>query len=144
MHHDLPRWLGGVNTIVKGLQRFGVSIGTMHVLAVPGRSSGKLRATPVSPLTVDGRRYIVAGLESADWVRNARAAGWGVLRRGKGEERVSLVELPREERVAILREFPRLVPGGVYFFQRLYGVAADPEAFAGLASLCPVFRIESQ
>jgi hypothetical protein len=55
---------------------------------------------------------------------------------------VSLVEVPVLERAAILREFPRLVPQGVPFFTRLYGVTADPEAFAGLADRCPVFRVE--
>lgn len=131
-----------MNAVIKGLQRLGLSIGTMHVLAVPGRRSGELRATPVSPLTVGGQRYVVGGLESADWVRNARAAGWGVLRRGRHEEPVALIELPVAERGAILREFPRLVPHGVFFFQRLYGVAADPEAFATLAPHCPVFRLD--
>lgn len=142
-HHDLPKWLGAVNALVNALQRLGLSLGTLHVLAVPGRASGKLRSTPVSPLTVGGQRFIVAGLENADWVRNARAAGWGILRRGRTEERVSLIELPRAERAAILREFPRLVPRGVYFFQRLYGVAPNAEAFAGLAEHCPVFRTET-
>jgi deazaflavin-dependent oxidoreductase (nitroreductase family) len=142
-HDDLPKWLGGVNVVVKWLQRLGLSIGTMHVLSVPGRASGAMRSTPVSPLTVDGHRYVVAGLENADWVRNVRAAGWGILRRGRRQERVSLVELPQSERADVLREFPRLVPGGVFFFQRLYGVTADPDAFAGLAPLCPVFRVEN-
>src|SRR3712207_1162609 len=90
----LPRWLGPANRVIVALQRRGLAIGTMRLLSVPGRRSGRLRTTPVSPLSVDGRRYIVAGLEGADWVENARAAGWGVLVRGREEERVGLVELP--------------------------------------------------
>jgi hypothetical protein len=43
-----------------------------------------------------------------------------------------------------MREFPRLVPQGVPFFTRLYGVIADPEQFASLGETCPVFRIEQQ
>jgi hypothetical protein len=124
------------------LQRVGFVVGSMHVLAVPGRRSGVPRSTPVSLLTVEGQRYIVAGLEDADWVLNARVAGRGVLQRGRTDEMVSLVEVPVLERVTILREFPRLVPQGVPFFTRLYGVTADPEAFAGLADRCPVFRVE--
>ena len=127
--------------MVMALQRLGFVVGTMHVLAVPGRRSGVFRSTPVSLLTVDGDRYIVAGLEDADWVLNARAAGRGMLRRGRTEEDVSLVELPVEDRAGILREFPRLVPHGVPFFTRLYGVDADPDQFAGLAATCPVFRV---
>lgn len=139
---DLPRWLGPVNRSVAMLQRFGLSIGSMHILSVPGRQSGAMRSTPVSVLSVDGRRYIVAGLNEADWVRNARAAGRGILRHGRREENVTLVELPGADRAPILRTFPLLVPHGVMFFQRLYGVAAEPDAFAGLADLCPVFRVE--
>jgi deazaflavin-dependent oxidoreductase (nitroreductase family) len=138
----LPSWLPVLNRVIVGLQRVGFVVGSMHVLAVPGRRSGVPRSTPVSLLTVEGQRYIVAGLEDADWVLNARAAGRGVLQRGRTDEMVSLVEVPVLERVTILREFPRLVPQGVPFFTRLYGVTADPEAFAGLADRCPVFRVE--
>jgi hypothetical protein len=138
----LPSWLKGFNRVVIVLQRLGFVVGTMHVLAVPGRRSGVYRSTPVSLLTVDGHRYIVAGLDDADWVLNARVAGRGILHRGRTEEHVSLVELPVEDRAPILREFPRLVPQGVPFFTRLYGVTADPEEFAELAETCPVFRVE--
>jgi hypothetical protein len=112
-----------------------------HRNRIPGRKNGKLRTTPVSPLTVDGKRYVVAGFDKADWVKNARAAGWGILARGREQERVTLMELPAEERAPILREFPRKVPHGVRFFRQLYGVPNDPEAFAALAPRCPVFRI---
>ena len=118
----LPRWLKPMNRAIIALQRLGLAIGTMRLLSVPGRKSGELRTTPVSPLTVDGKRYVVAGMEGADWVKNVRAAGWGVLARGRTEERVALVELPPEERGAILRRFPRKVPHGVRFFERRSGL----------------------
>jgi hypothetical protein len=140
----LPRWLPWANRLVGALQRLGARTGTIHLLSVPGRVSGRMHKTPVSLLTVNGKRYIVGGLENADWVRNARAAGWGVLYYGRIEEPISLVELPAAERESILRQFPRLVPHGVPFFTRLYGVGADPEAFAALADRCPVFRVESR
>jgi deazaflavin-dependent oxidoreductase (nitroreductase family) len=141
-HGRLPRWLKPLNRVVVALQRLGLTIGTMRLLSVPGRKSGKLRTTPVSPLTVDGRRYIVAGLDGADWVKNARVAGWGILARGRQAERVTLTELAPEERGPILRAFPRLVPHGVQFFQQVHGVTNDPEAFAALAPRCPVFRVD--
>lgn len=137
----LPLWLPGLNRVVVAMQRLGFVVGTMHVLSVPGRRSGILRSTPVSVLTVGGSRYIVAGLDDADWVHNARAMGRGVLGRGRVEEHISLTELPVAERAPILREFPRLVPNGVPFFTRLYGVTSDPDAFAALAPTCPVFRV---
>jgi hypothetical protein len=142
----LPRWLKPVNRLVIALQRRGVAIGTMRVLAVPGRITGELRATPVSPLEIDGQHYVVAGLDRADWVKNARASGWGMVSHGRNEERVALVELPPAERTAVLLEFPRLVPGGIPFFRRLYDLPSDPaalpEAFAALAPRCPVFRLD--
>ncbi len=138
----LPGWLKLFNPVIIVLQRLGVAVGTMRLLSVPGRKSGKLRTTPVSPLTVDGKRYIVAGLEEADWVKNVRASGWVILARGRKKERVILLELSPEERAPILRAFPREVPHGIQFFQHLYGVAGDPEEFAALAPLCPVFRVE--
>ena len=143
----LPGWLKPANRIVVLLQRLGLSIGTMRVLSVPGRKSEKLRTTPVSSLTVDGQSYIVGGMIDADWVKNARAAGWGILAQGRKAARVALIELPVEERAPILRAFPRLVPGGVQFFQQLYSLPKDraalPEAFAALAPRCTVFRVEA-
>lgn len=124
------------------LQRAGFVVGAMHVLVVPGRQSGIPSATPVAVLTVGGERYLVAALDELEWVRNARAAGRGILRRGRVDEHVRLTELPAPDRGAILRELPRLLPGSVPRFRRLYGVTADPEAFADLAARCPVFRVE--
>jgi deazaflavin-dependent oxidoreductase (nitroreductase family) len=138
----LPGWLKLFNPVIIVLQRLGVAVGTMRLLSVPGRKSGKLRTTPVSPLTVGGKRYIVAGLEEADWVKNVRASEWAILARGRKQERVTLVELSPDQRAPILRAFPREVPHGVQFFQHLYGVVGDPKEFAALAPLCPVFRIE--
>ena len=139
----LPRWLGPANRVIIALQRLGVVIGTMHLISIPGRKSGKLRTTPISPLVVEGKRYIVGGFPQADWVKNARAAGWGILARGRKEERVTLIELPEEERAPILMQFPRDVPHGVQFFVKAGIVESpDPQAFAAAAPRCTVFRVE--
>jgi deazaflavin-dependent oxidoreductase (nitroreductase family) len=140
----LPGWLKLFNPVIIALQRLGVAVGTMRLLSVPGRKSGTLRTTPISPLTVDGKRYIVAGHEESDWVKNVRASGWAILAHGRKQERVILVELSPEERAPILRAFPREVPHGIQFFQHLYGVTEDLEEFAALAPLCPVFRVEEE
>ncbi|MDQ2787855.1 MAG: nitroreductase/quinone reductase family protein [Chloroflexota bacterium] len=143
----LPRWLKPMNRVNMAIQRLGLPIGPVHVLSVPGRTSGVLRSTPVTPLIVDGHRYIIGGQTDADWVKNARASGWGMLATGRNRQRVTLTELPIEERAPILRAFPRLVPGGVPFFRQLYGLPKDPaglpEAFAALAPRCSVFRIDT-
>ena len=54
-----------------------------------------------------------------------------------------LVELPIEERPPMLREFPRQVPHGVQYFEKLLNLPGDPEAFAAAAPRCPVFRFDS-
>ncbi len=136
-----PRWLKASNRFIVVFQRLGLVIGPMRLLSVPGRRSRKLRTTPISPLTVDGERYVVALFEGADWVENARAVGWGILARGRKKERVTLVELPPEERGPVLREFPGKVPQGARFLRERYGIPNHPEAFAALASRCPVFRV---
>ena len=138
----LPRWLKLANPVIVALQRRGVVIGTMRLLSVPGRKSGKLRTTPVSPLKVAGELYVIAGLEGADWVKNVRIAGWRILARGREQESVNLVELPLQERAPVLREFPNRVLHGVPFFRQLYGISGTPEEFEALASRCPVFRVE--
>ncbi|WP_040832978.1 nitroreductase/quinone reductase family protein [Nocardia brevicatena] len=139
----LRRRLKRLNRVVIAFQRLGLAVGTMRVLSVPGRKTGQLRTTPVSPLTVDGVMYVVGGFDDADWVRNARAAGWGVLAKGRRNQRVSLVELPASEREPVLRAFPEKVPHGVQFMIRSGTVeSADPDAFAAAAPRCPVFRIE--
>ena len=141
-HTKLPWWLKPANRIIIALYRLGWAFGTWYVLSVPGRKTGKLRSTPVSVLVVDSRRYIVTGFET-NWVKNVRAAGRGFLTRGGKKERVALVELPVEERPPILREFPRQVPHGVQFFERLLGLPNDPETFAEAAPRCPVFSVNS-
>jgi len=97
---------------------------------------------PVSLVTLDQTRYIVSG-ESLAWVKNARAANWGTLLRAGHRERVTLTELPPEERGPILRAFWHQVPGGRSFIARLFGLAPDASAddFEAAAPRCPVFRI---
>jgi deazaflavin-dependent oxidoreductase (nitroreductase family) len=141
----LPRWLKPMNRVFVALQRLGLTMGPVHAITVPGRKSGALRTTPVSLLTVDGERYIVGGSAQADWVKNARAAGSAILTHGRMKERVMLIDLPAEERVPILRAFPRELPRGVPFFHKMYGLPKEkealPDAFATLAPKCAVFRV---
>ena len=65
-----------LNPLVAALTRLGLPLAGSAVLGVRGRASGELRTTPVNPLTLDGRRYLVAARGHTQWVRNLRAAGW--------------------------------------------------------------------
>jgi deazaflavin-dependent oxidoreductase (nitroreductase family) len=138
-----PRWLRITNKIVIGLQRLGLPIGTMRLLTVRGRKTGKPRTTPVSPLTVDGQRYIIGGFARGDWVANARANGDAVLAHGRRKEPIRLTELPASGRGTIMRAFPAEVPHGVFMFLKMGIVeAATPEAFERGAAKVAVFRID--
>jgi hypothetical protein len=141
----LPGWLKPMNRLVKLLSRTGLPLGTIHVLSVPGRTTGAMRATPVSPLTVDGKRYVLSPLPTSDWVRNAQAAGWGLLAAGRKSSRVRLEEVTdSSEKVAVLRAFPIEVPAGVPFFVRVGAVTSgSPDEFEAAAPGCVVFRVVS-
>lgn len=137
----LPKWLKFMNRLIIGLNHLGIGFGTWYILSIPGRKTGKMRSTPVSVLHVNSQRYAVTGFDT-HWVKNARKAGWGTLQRGRKKEKVALVELPVEERGPTLSEFPRQVPHGVQYFERVLNLPGDPEAFAAAAPHCPVFRFD--
>jgi deazaflavin-dependent oxidoreductase (nitroreductase family) len=138
-----PRYLKQMNKIVKGLQKLGIHTGPAMVLTVPGRKSGRLRSTPMTPFEFQGGLYTVAGFPRADWALNARAAGAGTLSRGRKSRRVKIVELSPEEARPVLRAFPVEVPIGVEFGKRS-GLVRDgtPDEFEALAGKCPVFRFD--
>jgi deazaflavin-dependent oxidoreductase (nitroreductase family) len=140
-----PRWLKPANKVFILMTRLGLSFGgeSPVVLTVPGRKSGAPRSTPVTPMTVDGKRYVVAGFPGADWVRNVRAAESATVARGRRAERVRMVELPADDARPFLRAFPTEVPTGVGFMKRS-GLVKDgtPDEFEALAGICPVFRLD--
>lgn len=113
------------------------------VLTVTGRKSGQPRSTPITPMTVDGARYVVGGFPGADWVRNAQANPVATLTQGRRSEQVRLHEMSVEEARPLLRQFPTLVPTGVGFMKKS-GLVTDglPEEFEALAGRCAVFRFD--
>jgi deazaflavin-dependent oxidoreductase (nitroreductase family) len=139
---DLPWWLTYANKVMIGIQRLGVSFGPV-VLTVPGRKSGKPRSTPVTPMTVDGKRYVVAGLPDSDWAANARAAGQATLQTGRRTERIQMVEMSTDEARPLLRAFPVEVPTGVGFIKNAGLVSGpNPDEFEALAGRLAVFRLD--
>lgn len=139
-----PWWLKYVNKVFIGLSKLGIGgdKGPL-VLTVAGRKTGKPRSTPVTPMTVDGARYVVGGLPGADWVANARAAGTATLHQGRRAQQVRMTEIPADQARPLLRQFPTLVPTGVGFIRNAGLVdTGSPDEFEALAGRLPVFRFD--
>jgi deazaflavin-dependent oxidoreductase (nitroreductase family) len=130
------------NRLIILLHHIGLPVGPTQLLTVAGRISGRPQTTPVAPVVVDGVPYVVQAYPNSDWVKNARAAGHGVLTRGRRRRPVELIEVPKDQRGAILREFPLQNPRGSRAFIRNGLIrSATPDAFASAAPLCPLFRV---
>ena len=141
-----PFWLKPLNKVFMFMLRMGLPISgdeAALVLTVPGRKSGRPRSTPITPMHLDGKRYVVAGFPGADWEKNARAAKTATLTAGKKSEAVRMVELSTDEARPLLRQFPTLVPTGISFMKRS-GLVTEgtPDEFEALAGRCAVFRID--
>jgi deazaflavin-dependent oxidoreductase (nitroreductase family) len=140
-----PWWLKPANKVFVRMSRLGLNFGGEGpvVLTVPGRTSGRERSTPVTPMTVGGQEYVVAGFPGAAWVANVRAAGAATVARGRRVRRVKMVELPAEDARPLLRVFPEKVPTGVGFMKRA-GLVDEgrPEEFEALAGRIAVFRLD--
>jgi deazaflavin-dependent oxidoreductase (nitroreductase family) len=141
-----PGWLKPMNKVLMVMLRLGVPVSRREapvVLTVPGRKSGKPRSTPITPMRVDGNRYVVNSYPGADWVSNIRAARDATLTKGRRTERVRMVELAPDNARPVLRAYPDQVPGGIVLMKRV-GLLTDgtPDEVEGLADRLPVFRID--
>lgn len=139
-----PRWLKAMNKVMMAVQKLGIVPGPVRVLTVPGRKSGRPRSTPATPFAFGDGLYVVGGYPRADWVLNARAAGFGTVTRGRKSQRVAFVELSADEARPVLRAFPKEVPAGVGFFKRSGLVdQGSADEFEALAGRCAVFRLDA-
>ena len=127
------------NVFMTRMILLGVGGKGMTLLSVPDEQSGGMQSTPVTVIDHGSDRWLVAPYGVTRWVRNARAAGWVELRRGRRRERVSVVEVGPDDGAPVLREYVQRVA-----MVRAY-VDVDPdgpdEAFAAQVPTHPVFRI---
>ena len=133
-----PRRL--INVLVRTLLRLGLMPRPYYLLTTVGRRTGQPHTTPVELVEAGDQRWLVAPYGETDWVRNARAAGWVTLNRGRRSERVRITELDIAERAPILRAYLRNVPIVRPFFTASPDAPLD--AFIAEAARHPVFRIE--
>lgn len=92
---------------------------------------------------VDGKRYVIAGIGTSDWSRNARAAGAGTLTSGRTTTRVRLTEVTDpalKERVVVA--FGTENRGAASFLKQI-GVAPErtPKGFAAAVPHVAVFEV---
>jgi deazaflavin-dependent oxidoreductase (nitroreductase family) len=135
-----PGWSARVTNRLGALS-FAAGIGPNRAatLEVRGHKSGRTISFPVVVADYQGERYLVAMLgQKTNWVRNLRADGRAVLRRGR-REHVSLVEDLSDKRAAILRRYLELAPGARPFFP--IDRHAPLKDFEPIVDLYPVFRV---
>jgi deazaflavin-dependent oxidoreductase (nitroreductase family) len=132
-------WRRALNTLVRPLAKAGLTGPRTHLLTVPGRTTGKAWSTPVSIVRIGDERWLVAPYGDRNWVRNARAAGWVELRRGRRREQLDVEELSPAEAVPVLKEYYR--SGRVT--RPFFAVTLDSsgEEWLADASRHPVFRL---
>ncbi len=132
---------GGVRSTRSFVRSPGIGLAgpRTHLLTVPGRRTGKLWSTPVSIVEKEGKRWLVAPYGDRNWVRNARAAGWVQLQRGRRDERLVVEELSAADAVPVLREYYRQGRVTRPFFG--VSLASSDEDWLAEAARHPVFEL---
>ncbi len=131
-------------TILTALLRAGVPFGSLTLLSVRGRKSGRVHTIPVALVERSGTRWLVAAFGEVGWVHNLRAAGQAQLTRGRRTEAIGVVELAARDAAPILQQFLasyQLVP----FLRPYFDVTPHSPLtdFEREAAHHPVFRIVS-
>jgi deazaflavin-dependent oxidoreductase (nitroreductase family) len=126
----------------------GLPMGPNVLLTIQGRRSGRPRTVPVALMESHGREYVFATFGEVDWVRNLRAAGTAIVRRGRHEDAVVAVELPPEEAALVMADAlaPFLgSPVAASLLGRWYALSADssPADYLAEARRHPVFELRA-
>jgi deazaflavin-dependent oxidoreductase (nitroreductase family) len=121
----------------------GWTMKNTQTLTVRGRSSGKKQSVPVSPIEVDGTRYLVAPRGTTQWVRNIRASGEAELQLGRKRERITVQEIDDEAKPPVLRPYLKVWAMDMKEFFNGVGPDSSEEDIRREAVEHPVFRITS-
>jgi deazaflavin-dependent oxidoreductase (nitroreductase family) len=128
------------NRLVRGANRFGLSLAGAQTLAVRGRKSGEIRTNPVNPFEIDGRTYLLAPRGTTQWARNLRVAGEGELRAGRKTRRFRASEVADADKLPLLRLYVDKWAWEVKGFLEVEPDASDEE-LRGIAHLHPAFEL---
>ncbi len=136
------RLASSFNRLVGWLADHGVNVVGARTLEVVGRTSGQPRRTPVNPLRVDGRTYVLGARGHTQWTRNLRAAGTCTLRRGRSVVAYRATELADADKIPILREYLRTWEWevGAIMPVAISKASSDAELLAAAPAL-PVFEL---
>lgn len=132
-----------LNPLVAWLVRRGMSLQGAAVLEVAGRHTGTTRTTPVNPLTLDGRIYLLAPRGDTEWSRNLRAAGAAQLVTGRHRRRaITVSDVPAADRAGVLRAY--VARWGSQVRGLLPALPGDPTAadYEAVAGTLPMFLVD--
>jgi deazaflavin-dependent oxidoreductase (nitroreductase family) len=132
----IERWF---NRLFGALVGAGIGPSYVFQLEVTGRKSGRTYSTPVNIVDRNEKRFLVAPRGETQWVRNARATGQVLLKRGS-RQTFRLRELADSEKPEVLKQYLDSYRLAV---QRYFPIRAGTpaEAFLGIASRYPVFEL---
>ena len=129
-----------MNSVMGWFASMGLGPSDLVTLEVKGRRSGQVHSTVVTPVEVDGQRYLVSPRGGTEWVRNVRAAGGEASIRHRGRKSVRLEEMSPDQTAAIIKAYLKKTKMATKQHFEI-----DPEApieeFERTASRHPVFRV---
>jgi deazaflavin-dependent oxidoreductase (nitroreductase family) len=126
------------DAIVSVLIRAGL-VPSTYLLTTRGRKTGRLRTNPVTVVTHDGKRWLVAPYGPVSWVHNARAAGQVTLRRRLQVRAYAVREVAPQEAGPVLKRYVRIATATRPYFQATKD--APVEDFVAEADRHPVFEL---
>ncbi len=132
-----------VNTMAKNRLRKGKGPAGTYILTTTGRKTGLARLTPVTLMSDEGERWIVAPYGAVGWVHNLRASGTATLERGGIVETITVTELSAEAAAPVLAEYHARLKRLVGPFMDVPRSGASEAHFLAVADQHPVFQIDT-
>jgi deazaflavin-dependent oxidoreductase (nitroreductase family) len=130
-----------MNPLIMLATKLGLTMKNTHTLSVRGRKSGAMHSVPVSPLDLDGARYLVAPRGTTQWVRNIRRSGEGVLQLGRKKQRITVHEVADDAKAPILRAYLKVWKSEMEKFFEGVGPDSSEEQIRAEAVHHPVFKV---
>lgn len=143
-------WYQRLNGIGAPVISLGLAPRDAVILEVAGRTSGKIRKTPILRTDHEGNDYLIALAGESQWVRNVRAAAGRAAIRRRQRQSVALHELPVEKRTPVIAAYldaaiersgeKSAARQAQHYFG--LGLRPSPSEIEAIAGFYPVFRIE--